>query len=402
MPQTLRRTVEFRRTMIRKTMIRKTMIAATGLAAVLALALTWATAQSGSSQTAPAEPSSAPKTTDQVYKNIKVLKGIPASQLIPAMQFIAASLGVKCDHCHAEGHFDSDEKKPKETARKMMTMMFAINKDNFDDQRKVTCNTCHRGSVKPLAIPAISAATQMMAIPENGEAAPPDLSMLPTASTVIDKYVQSLGGADAIEKVTSRVEKGSTNGFGHTFPAEAYYKSPDQGAIFTHFPNGESAIVLNRGEGWQIFPGRPKRSLEGTDLAAAKMDSDLHFGLDLKTMFSEFKVAAPQKIAGQDAFQILGSNPGQPPVELYFDEQSGLLVRLVRYAESPVGLYPTQIDYADYRDAQGMKIPFKITTSHPGSSSTFQVEQVEQNVPIDDAKFAPPAVEPASGKAVSK
>ena len=64
---------------------------------------------------------------EQVFKNVKVLKGIPASELIPAMQFITASLGVKCDHCHAEGHFDSDEKKPKETARKMMAMMFAIN-----------------------------------------------------------------------------------------------------------------------------------------------------------------------------------------------------------------------------------------------------------------------------------
>ena len=378
--------------------LRRTITAAAGLAAILALAALWLSAQSAPGPTPPSQASSAPKTTEQVYKNIKVLKGIPASQLIPAMQFIAASLGVKCDHCHAEGHFDSDEKKPKETARKMMTMMFAINKDNFDDQRKVTCNTCHRGSAKPLATPVISAATQMMVPPENAEAAPPDLSMLPAAGDLIDKYVQAAGGAAAIEKVTSRVEKGATSGFGHTFPAEAFYKAPGQSAVLTHFPNGESVTTLNGQEGWLVFPGRPRRPLEGADLEAAKMDSDLHFPLNLKTMFSELKAAPPQKIGEQEAFQILGLRKGQPPLELYFDEQSGLLLRLVRYAESPLGLYPTQIDFADYREEQGVKIPFRVTTSHPGSTSTFQAEQVQQNVPVDDSKFSPPAGEPSLQK----
>ena len=61
-----------------------------------------------------------PKTTDQAFKNIQILKGIPADQLIPTMQFISASLGVECEYCHVEGAFDKDDKKPKQTARKMM------------------------------------------------------------------------------------------------------------------------------------------------------------------------------------------------------------------------------------------------------------------------------------------
>jgi photosynthetic reaction center cytochrome c subunit len=372
---------------------RRMLAVATGLAGILVLMMTWVTAQSSPPQTSSSEPSSVPKTTDQVYKNIKVLKGVPASQLIPAMQFISASLGVGCDYCHAEGHFDSDEKKPKEVARKMMTMMFAINKDNFDNQRQVTCNSCHHGSVKPLATPVV-ASTEMIGMPEGPKPAPVDLSKLPSASDLIDKYIKAVGGADAIAKVTSRVEKGTTGGAGHTFPVEAFYKGPDQGALITHFPNGEAVTIYNGHEGWLVFPRRPKRTLEGSDLEAAKMDSDLHFPVDLNTLFSEFKAAPPQKISDHEAFQILASKPGQAPVELYFDEQSGLLVRLVRYAESPLGLYPTQIDYADYRDQQGVKIPFRITTSHPGSSSTFEVQQVEDNVPVDDSKFAAPATEP--------
>ena len=378
--------------------VRRPLPITAGLASLFVIATLWIAAQSVAGQTS-GEPSSAPKTTDEVYKNIKVLKGMPASQLIPAMQFISASLGVKCDHCHAEGHFDSDEKKPKETARKMMTMMFAINKDNFDNDRKVTCYSCHRGAAKPLSTPLVDVAAAMPmtttpAAPGNSESAPPDLSLLPPAADLIDKYVQAIGGTDAIEKVSSRVEKGTTSGFGHSFPSEAFYKAPGQSAVFTHFPKGDSATIFNGHDGAILFPGRPRHPLEGADLVATRMDSDLHFPLHLKTMFTEFKAAPPQKIADHDASQILGLVKGQPPVELYFDEQSNLLVRLVRYAESPLGLYPTQIDFADYRDQQGVKIPFRITTSHPGSSSVFQIDQVQQNVPVEDTKFALPAGEP--------
>src|SRR5712675_1608884 len=98
-----------------------------------------------------------PKTADQAFKNIQTLKGIPADQLVPTMQFITASLGVECEYCHVEGAFDKDDKKPKQTARKMMEMMFAIDKGNFEGRRAVTCYTCHRGNARPVAIPIIAA-----------------------------------------------------------------------------------------------------------------------------------------------------------------------------------------------------------------------------------------------------
>jgi len=69
----------------------------------------------------------APKTASQQFKNIQVLKDVPADQLIPAMQFITASLGVDCEYCHVEKAFDKDDKKPKVMARKMMEMMITIN-----------------------------------------------------------------------------------------------------------------------------------------------------------------------------------------------------------------------------------------------------------------------------------
>src|SRR5579862_10023796 len=103
-------------------------------------------ASPGPMQTSGAQP---PKKAEEQFKNIQVLKGVPADQLFPTMQFITASLGVECDFCHVQNAFEKDDKKPKAIARKMMEMMFAINKDNFDGHRAVTCYSCHRGNPKP-------------------------------------------------------------------------------------------------------------------------------------------------------------------------------------------------------------------------------------------------------------
>jgi photosynthetic reaction center cytochrome c subunit len=359
----------------------------------LALSAAQGNAQIASRQAAAeASSSTTSKTTEQVYKNIKVLKGVPADQLVPAMQFISASLGQGCDFCHVEGHFDQDDKKPKETARKMMAMMFAINKDNFDNERKVTCYSCHQGASKPVGTPAIAEESAKSMMAEPPPAAKIDLSKLPSASDLIDKYVQAAGGVEAIGAISSRAEKGTVTGLGgRRFPIEIFNQVPNKGAVLTHYPNGQSLTVYDGHEGWFSFSGHPTRAVEGADLEAAKIDNDLHLATDLKHLFREFKPAPPEKIQDHEAYQILGLNDGQPAVELYFDEQSGLLVRQVRYAQSPLGLYPTRIDYADYRDHDGVKIPFRVTTTHPGSGSVLQVEQVQQNVRIDDAKFAKPA-----------
>ena len=148
------------------------------------------------SQSPQAGSGSAVKTAAQQYKNIQVLKSIPADQLMPAMQFITASLGVECDFCHVEREFDKDDKKEKQTARKMMQMMFAINQNHFEGEREVTCNTCHRGSPHPAAIPAILAENPkheaMEAMHEHENGAKP--AAMPSGEPVLARYLQALGG----------------------------------------------------------------------------------------------------------------------------------------------------------------------------------------------------------------
>ena len=127
---------------------------------------------------------------------------------------------------------------------------------------------------------------------------------------------------------------------------------------------------------------------------AARTDSDLYFAAHVKNLYKKFSVVPGEKIDVHDTYLVIGRNEGQPPLRLYFDQQSGLLLRLVRYAETALGRNPTQIDYADYRDADGVKIPYRWTLARPGNRFTIQVEELHQNVPVDEAKFTPPPPPP--------
>ncbi len=347
----------------------------------------------------------APKKAEEQFKNIQMLKGIPADQLIPAMQFITASLGVECEFCHVEGAFEKDDKKPKQTARKMMEMMFAINADDFDGHREVTCYSCHRGSTDPVGTPLVmgeepKGMSEVKKAEENSAEAKEASG--PPAAQLLDKYLQAVGGAAAVEKISSRVMKGTITFGDRNVPIDIFSKDPDKRVSFTHTPDGDSITAFDGHEGWLGLPGHATREMHGPDIDGASIDADLHFALHLKAMLADAQVRGTEKVGGSDAYLVIGRREGKTPLKLYFDEQSGLLVRLVRYAETPLGQLPTQIDYADYRDAGGVKIPFRWTLARPGGRFTIEVSEVKENVPVDDAKFAKPAAPPEAQKGPAK
>ncbi|HWX93563.1 MAG TPA: c-type cytochrome [Terriglobales bacterium] len=371
-------------------------VSAVQAVAAVVILLALGTGAPAQAQNAPS--SAEPKTTEQAFKNIKVLKGLPADQLIPSMQFISASLGVECEFCHVERAFEKDDKKPKEAARKMIQMMFAINQDDFESHREVTCNTCHRGSPHPVSIPVIASEDQApeAAAMERGEqGGSPDQSTDASqpVDPILEKYLAAVGGANAVQKVSSRVEKGNATMGGRQIPIEIYAQAPDKRVSILHLPGGDNITAFDGHGGWLGNPGRPSRPMGPSEIDAARLDADLYFPVHVKEIFSELHVASSEKIGGQDLTVVRALRQGKPPVKLYFDK-SGLLVRMVRYGDSALGLNPTQVDYADYRDAGGVKIPYQWTIARPSGRFTIRVDKVEQNVPIDAARFAPPPPPP--------
>jgi photosynthetic reaction center cytochrome c subunit len=334
---------------------------------------------------------SSPKTAGEAFKNIQVLKSISSDKLIPSMKFMASSLGVDCNYCHVEGQFEKDEKKTKVTARKMMQMVLALNENNFAGQREITCYSCHRGNPKPLAEVVFGEPNPSAASSGKKEipAAPVDLL---TTSQLIGRYVAALGGADALEQVKSRVAKGTIQSGGQTAGIEIFTKAPDKQAIVRHYSQGDTTTVYDGHAGWTIIPGRPLREMHGADLAIAQVDANPQFAVHIAELFPDLRVEYPEEIAGREVYVLVGRQEGLLSAKFYFDQQSGALVRMVRLADSPLGVNPSQVDYEDYRPVDGVQVPFRVIFTEPGAISTIQLDEVRQNVSIDPAIFAKPPV----------
>ncbi len=330
-----------------------------------------------------------PKTAEQVYKNITALKGTPADQLVPSMQFISSSLGVQCGFCHVEGKPEADDKGAKRTARQMMAMTGAINKDSFRGNLQVTCYSCHRGSARPVNTPPVLESDAAPAPP--AAPAPNAGAAAPNADQIIEHYVTALGGADAMRKTTSRAMKGVILVNGNESAIELLTKAPNKRMSISQTPAGSSYTVFDGTAGWLGTTGRPARDMSQQDAESASLDAEFYLGLRLKEMFQGLRPGRPETINGTACYALTGTRQGKPPVRLYFDQNSGLLVRMVRYTDTPLGRNPVQVDYADYRDVAGVKVPFRLTLSRPSTRFTIQLKDVQANAEIDDARFAKPS-----------
>ena len=342
--------------------------------------------------TQPAQTAGANRLAAATFKNIKVLKDVPSDQLIPSMRFIAASLGVECSYCHVEGHFDDDAKRPKQIARNMMQMMLAINRNNFDGAREVTCFSCHRGTPKPEGVPPVvsvasdSSTHASATAPDSKMESGPEL--LPTARELLDRYIQVLGGVAAIENIKTRVETGSAESRGRSYPVEIYVEAPGKRAVIEKNPAGKNVTILNGDSGLVEAHGRGPRKLHGGELDAERIAADLQFPLHFSQEFPDLRLEYSQTVRGRRCYVLMARRKNGSPWKFFFDAESGLLVRLVEFDDSPLGLDPTQVDYGDYREVDGTKVPFQWTTIGADGRTTMRIKEVKQNIPIDDAKFS--------------
>jgi photosynthetic reaction center cytochrome c subunit len=359
------------------------------------LAVTLANAQ--------AAPQEKPLMADDVFKNIQVLRGLTVDQFMGTMGFIAAALSMNCSECHNTGsaaEYAQDTPR-KQTARKMILMVNALNKANFGGKREVTCYSCHRSDARPKVTPSLAEQygtpppddPNELEIPETPSAAGP------SADQVLDKYVQALGGAQRLASITSVTGKGLYEGFdteGDKFPVEVYAKAPNQRTTIVHLRAGDNIRTYDGRNAWNTSAGTllpvPVFMLTGGDLEGAKLDASLSFPQQIKQTLKDWRTGFPSTmIDDKDVDVVQGSNADNTPVKFYFEKKTGLLLRQVRYTDTALGLNPTQVDYADYRDVSGVKMPFRLTVTWTDGRSTIVFSELRANVAIDAARFAKPA-----------
>lgn len=349
-------------------------------------------------QTAPAKK---PLMAEQYFKNIQVLRGIPVNEFMNTMGFIAASTGMNCTDCHVPesgGNWAlyAEDTPLKQTARKMIVMVSAINQGFLTGLGRVDCYSCHRGSRLPKLVPDLA---EQYAVPPpfDPEVVVETEPNAPSVDQIFDKYIAALGGTERLAALKSFVAQGGYRNYDDPsmYPIDIYAQAPGQLTTILHTPGGDSVTACNGVAAWLAAPQtdvpKPVINLTGQDLDGAKFDANLSFPLRIKQSLSHWLVGPMTTIDGRNARIVQGTGAGGAIIKLYFDPQSGLLLRQLRTSDTPIGAVPRQIDYADYRDVAGVKLPFHWTVTWTDGRNTYQVTKVQPNVPIDRSSFAEPA-----------
>jgi hypothetical protein len=362
-----------------------------------------------------------PLLAEQVFKNIQALKGITVDDFMQTMGIMAAALQFDCSDCHvgagtSEVNWAADTPR-KVMARRMVNMVATINKTNFQGRQMVTCWTCHRNRDKPLVTPTMDIMYGMPTI------VPDDIIVqaegLPSPQSILDKFIQASGGEQRLTGLNSFVGRGTSvgfGGFGGGGDVELVAKAPDKRATIIVFKKetdrGDEIRAYDGKVGWVRTPLNVvgEFQLGGGDLDGARFDAQLSFPGQIKQILTYLKSGPPTTItdlpapSSQASLQqdvtlgqshivdvVQGTGPRGLIVTLYFDQKTNLLLRELRFGNSPIGRVPTQIDFSDYRDVNGMKLPFHITYAWLGGRDSIVLREITPNVPIDEAKFGKPA-----------
>jgi outer membrane lipoprotein-sorting protein len=355
-----------------------------------------------------------PLMAEDVFTNVQVLKGIPVNQFMETMGFFSAALGYNCTNCHGDqvlGNWAkyADDTPVKRTARRMVEVARTINKTLFGGREAVTCYTCHRGSPTPKIVPSL---LEQYSEPPADDPDEVEISRrapaTPTADDILDRYIQVLGGAQRLAALTSFVGKGNYDGFDSyhgKVAVDVYAKNTGQRTVIVHTQNGESVTAYDGRNAWIMGPDKPVSVLQlvpGGDLDGVKLDADLAFPGGLKKALTGLRVGFPTTTIDDREVQVVQATAGASRVKLFFDKQTGLLTRVVRYSKTIVGPVPTQIDYSDYREVAGVKMPFQWRLTWTDGQSMYSLNEVQPNVAIDPAKFARPAAAAAPVVAPAK
>jgi len=355
----------------------------------------------------PQMPIPAPNAKSGTYfKNVttSTLKELSPDDFLSAMGVITNDLGLDCADCHPgaggdKADFVSDALQSKKTARMMIEMVAQLNRNYFKNEQKVTCYTCHHQRETPVtSIPL----DNVYAGPplELDDVLLPALPGAPTADQLIDKYITALGGAQRVNAINNFTATGTAIGYGgfggdgtfNLFATKAPARKTIEITFPTHPERGSSRWAFDGTTGWIRTPRAliPDYQLVGGELDGARLEAQLAFPTQIRTALQGLKAGLRRSIGDKDYQVVQGTGPRGLLATLYFDQETGLLKRLVRMVPSPVGRVSVQVDYADYRDVNGVKMPFEYQFSWLDGRYTAKIKEYKTNVTVDASVFARP------------
>ncbi len=225
--------------------------------------------------------------------------------------------------------------------------------------------------------------------------APVTRAQAPTVAGILEHYENALGGRAAIQRATTRISKGTIEvaGYDGVGIAESYAKAPNKYLSTVELPKvGVFKHSFDGTSGWVSDPN-PKKGLTdmtGEDLLSMKRASEFYQAIKLAEIYPNLKLVGQENVAGRPAYEI-DADPRDGTIRrMYFDVESGLMVRNDEELDTPDGRASTLSYFEDYRDVQGVKHPFTIRQIQGETEATIHLTQIIINQPVDDAMFLKP------------
>jgi hypothetical protein len=325
------------------------------------------------------------ETAGQKFKSIKVLNDMPADQMGKVMNMMSASLGVDCKFCHAsnDADYEKDGNENKETARKMIKMVFDLNKTQFNGRPEINCYTCHHGISHPQPSFPLTAAAPPIPRPVQPE-------KKPVIDEILAKYETALGGKDNLAKVTSRqIKANRIEPDGKTTEPETIWSKGNK--YRSDLAYGTYLVKeLSDGTTGQKFGNNDAIELKPDEAEQIKREGEILSLASLKTIYPKLEYRSIDRIDGKEVYFVIGTTGGNVRERLYFDVATGLLVRRAVSTPTVFGGFVYQVDYADYKDFGGVKMPTTMKYAVPHIHWTRKITEVK-NGGVDDAVFAAPA-----------
>jgi len=322
-----------------------------------------------------------PKTAGEEFKNVQVLKRAPADQWFDTMAFIAGSLGVTCDYCHSS-KFETDEGNPKKLkAREMMRMVDRINNDQFGGQIVVTCFTCHRGSTKPEGNQTPDAEHWMRAA--EGPSSPHR-----TAQEFLNRYHKSLGGV-ATQAISLRVE--TYGGKGSARQKTAAVLIAGSSARITEHIGKDTRTMVRNGEKTWINEGQGWRKMN---------EGETFDAFEVAEVLTSDQVGAAEPTGAAFMDRIEGRHACVVPVTgkdghkwLFFDCNTGLLLKQRQLSPSFYGDATVDINYKDYRTFGRARLPATVEVVNAGGAGLIVRRVLTRRVNL---RLAPSTFQPVN------
>lgn len=327
------------------------------------------------------------QTAGEKFKNVKVLTAIPAEHMGKVMNMMSASLGVNCSYCHEGTNFAKENVGHKDEARKMLTMTLGINNAHFEGKPSVSCYTCHRGNTNAASTTPLDSTTDSTIATR---ALPSHSASQSTVEAVLQKHIEALGGREKLESIKTRhivAQRVEPNG--QSEPEELWQTSVGQSRMVTKYGNVVVVEVFDGKETWKSVNDR-MIDLKLDEVEQIRREALVAWGLNLESIRSMLEYKQVEQIGDRNAHLIVRKTSGTLDERLYFDVESGLLIRRICSVPTVLGAFEYQVEYNDYQVMSDFLQPTKIRFAVPNITWTRQVISVEINPDIKSTLFQKP------------